>query len=164
MARGERHAPDPSPQCLRGGVRHGRQIVGGPPWIDTDRFDIQGTMAPGTSNDDMRAMVRTLLAARFQLRTHTERRELPVYALMIARTDGRLGPQMRALAMDCDAVRAARARGEKPPSDAAPVCTNRDEHQANRDYRVGQQRDDDGGVDRQFVTRVGASGPGPHRP
>src|SRR5688572_32975526 len=27
------------------------QIVGGPPWMVTDRFDIQATMAPGTSND-----------------------------------------------------------------------------------------------------------------
>jgi len=99
------------------------QIVGGPPWMDTDRFDIQATMAPGTSNDDMKAMVRTLLADRFQLRTHTERREMPVYALQIARKDGRLGPQMRPLTVDCDAVRAARASGEKPPGDTAPVCT-----------------------------------------
>lgn len=102
------------------------QIVGGPPWIDTDRFDIQATMAPGTSNDEMRAMVRTLLADRFQLRTHTERREMPVYALRIARSDGRLGPQMRALTVDCDAVRAARGRGEKPAApagDTAPDCT-----------------------------------------
>ena len=99
------------------------QIVGGPPWIDTDRFDIQATMAPGTSNDDMKAMARTLLAERFQLRTHSERREMPVYALLIARSDGRLGPQMRRLAVDCEVVRATRARGEKPPGDAAPVCT-----------------------------------------
>lgn len=99
------------------------QIVGGPPWMDTDRFDIQATMAPGTSNDDMKAMVRTLLADRFHLRTHTERREMPVYALQIARKDGRLGPQMRPLTVDCDAVRAARASGEKPPGDTAPVCT-----------------------------------------
>src|SRR5688572_26419661 len=102
------------------------QIVGGPPWMDTDRFDIQATMAPGTSNDEMRAMVRTLLADRFQLRTHTERRELPVYALAIARSDGRLGPQMRRLTVDCDAVRAARDRGQTPRTpagDTAPTCT-----------------------------------------
>jgi uncharacterized protein (TIGR03435 family) len=99
------------------------QIVGGPSWIDTDRFDIQATMAPGTSNTDMKSMVRTLLADRFQLRTHTERRELPVYVLVVARNDGRLGPQMRPLKVDCDAVRAARARGEKPPADPAPTCT-----------------------------------------
>ena len=123
------------------------QIVGGPPWTDTDRFDIQATMAPGTSNDDMNAMVRTLLAERFQLRTHTERRDLPVYVLVVARNDGRLGPQMRRLAVDCDAVRAARASGEKPPGDTAPVCTTGMSIRRTGISELDKQRHDDGGVD-----------------
>jgi uncharacterized protein (TIGR03435 family) len=63
----------------------------------------------------MRLMARALLAERFKLVAHRESRELPVYALVLARTDRRLGPQLRPLAIDCKALRAARQRGEAPP-------------------------------------------------
>lgn len=68
-------------------------IVGGPSWLDTDRWDIAGkTDSP---NAPMLPMVRTLLRDRFKLVTHHETRELPVYALVFARRDHRLGPSMR---------------------------------------------------------------------
>ena len=82
--------------------------------MDTDRFDIMAAMPPGTTAPDMIGMVRSLLADRFGLRVHREERELPVYAMRVARSDGRLGPQIRALTLDCDALRAARLRGEAP--------------------------------------------------
>lgn len=41
-------------------------------------------------------MLRTLLAERFKLVARTEMREQPVYALVLARADGRLGPNLRA--------------------------------------------------------------------
>jgi uncharacterized protein (TIGR03435 family) len=91
------------------------QIVGGPSWMDTDWFDVLANMAPGTTSTDMQAMVRSLLADRFKLRVHREMRELPVYALVLARPDGRLGPQLEHLSVDCDALRAARLKGEAPP-------------------------------------------------
>lgn len=91
------------------------QIVGGPSWMETDRFDILANMAPGTTSTDMQAMVRSLLADRFKLRVHREMRELPVYALVPARPDGRLGPQLKHLSVDCDALRAAQLKGEAPP-------------------------------------------------
>ena len=102
------------------------QIVGGPPWIDTDRFDVEATMASGTSNEDMRVMIRALLVDRFQLKVHTERRDLPVFALTVARGDGKPDGQMRPVAVDCDAVRAARTKGEKPasgPAGAQVACS-----------------------------------------
>jgi uncharacterized protein (TIGR03435 family) len=92
------------------------QMVGGPAWMDSDRFDILANMAPGTTSTDMNAMVRALLADRFKLRVHREMRELPVYALVLARPDGRLGPQLKHLSVDCDALRAARLKGEAPPT------------------------------------------------
>jgi uncharacterized protein (TIGR03435 family) len=91
------------------------QIIAGPEWMDTDRFDVTATMPPGTTAPVMNAMVRSLLSDRFGLRVHREERELPVHVLRVARTDGRLGPQIRALTIDCDALRAARLRGEAPP-------------------------------------------------
>jgi uncharacterized protein (TIGR03435 family) len=74
------------------GLRQGSELIGGPAWLDTDRFDIVGKMAQPDSPKWL--MVRTLLADRFKLVTHEESRELPIYALVVARSDGRLGPKL----------------------------------------------------------------------
>ena len=60
-------------------------------------------------------MLRTLLADRFKLVMHKETKELPIFELVVARQDGKLGPQLRPAAVDCAARAAAAARGEKPP-------------------------------------------------
>lgn len=65
----------------------GSEVIGGPAWLDTDRFDIVGKMPrPGSPF----VLVRAMLADRFKLVTHKETRQLPIYALVIARRDGRL--------------------------------------------------------------------------
>jgi uncharacterized protein (TIGR03435 family) len=66
------------------------QIVGGPDWIDSERFDIEATYAdtPGVPSQT-NLMLRTLLAERFKLAVHNETRERPVYALVQARADRR---------------------------------------------------------------------------
>jgi uncharacterized protein (TIGR03435 family) len=92
------------------------QIIG-PDWIGTAFFDINARGTPTSSADDLREMARRLLADRFKLALHIEKRELPAYTLTVARTDGRLGPGMTKPAIDCDAYRAAKARGENPPPD-----------------------------------------------
>ena len=100
------------------------QLVGGPDWIGSERFDIvakaEGDLPPsplGGSPGPMQMMVRTLLVERFKLAVHNETRDLPVYALVMARADGRLGPQLRASQVDCAALMAAaRGRGGPPPA------------------------------------------------
>ena len=72
------------------------QIVGGPSWLNSDRFDIDAKAA-----DDeaflrrLGPMLQALLADRFDLMVHHDTKELPVFAVVLARTDGRLGPQLR---------------------------------------------------------------------
>ena len=66
-------------------------VVGGPEWINETRFDLQGRMSPTATHVDVETMTRRLLAERFGLRTHTERRTLDVYVLTVA-TPGKLGP------------------------------------------------------------------------
>jgi uncharacterized protein (TIGR03435 family) len=62
------------------------QISGGPKWLATDPYDIVGKAdAPVTSPDQMRQLFQSLLADRFQLVFHEETRELPVYALTVAK-------------------------------------------------------------------------------
>jgi uncharacterized protein (TIGR03435 family) len=102
------------------------QIVGGPDWIDRDRFDIvakaEGDVAPGP-NGPIPMMVRALLAERFKLVVHPESREMPVYALVRAKADGSPGPQLKPAVVDCAAMRGTRGgppplpptAGERPP-------------------------------------------------
>ena len=88
---------------------HDFQIVGGPDWVDRDRFDITAKMPgdpvpnPETANL-ARLMLRTLLAERFHLRVRNESREFPVYALQLHRPDGRLGPGLRRRPDSCEGV------------------------------------------------------------
>jgi uncharacterized protein (TIGR03435 family) len=87
------------------------QVVGGPSWLDEDRFDIVAK-ADGEPGDPFRAeqrgqpsrgqlMLRSLLAERFKLETHTEAREMPIYALLAARKDGALGAKLQPSRLDC---------------------------------------------------------------
>jgi len=69
------------------------RILGGPKWLDSERFDIEAKMESAAaarlkalSRDqrraEMQAMFQNLLADRFKLAVHWEMRELPVYALV----------------------------------------------------------------------------------
>lgn len=71
-------------------------VVGGPDWIDRDRWDVLAAAAPDSPSDaPWQAMLKTLLAERFKLRAHLEPRERPIYRLVVARSDKRLGPEIR---------------------------------------------------------------------
>jgi uncharacterized protein (TIGR03435 family) len=103
------------------------QLVGGPAWLATERFDIvakaEGNPAPVPpgSVGPMQLMMRNLLADRFKLVVHRETREQPIYALVLARSDGKPGPQLRKSEIDCAAMAAARGRvGGPPPGPPAP--------------------------------------------
>ncbi len=61
------------------------QFSGGPDWLDTDRFDVEGKAAGATDDDQLRAMLRTLLAERFKLVVHREAKEMPVYNLAVGK-------------------------------------------------------------------------------
>jgi len=72
-----------------------QEIEGGPAWIDTERFDIEGRVGGAPTQAEMLEMLRSLLADRFKLVVHTEARPMPAFGLVVARADGRLGPQLR---------------------------------------------------------------------
>jgi uncharacterized protein (TIGR03435 family) len=70
------------------------QVTGGPAWVSTRRFQIDARTEQTTTPDQMRAMVRQMLAERFALKVHTDVRERPIYRLVVARPDGKLGPSI----------------------------------------------------------------------
>ena len=76
------------------GVRD-QQLAGGPEWFDRDHFDVRAKAPVNASGPQVDAMKRGLLAERFRLAVHWEQRELPVYELVLAHEDGRLGPGLR---------------------------------------------------------------------
>jgi uncharacterized protein (TIGR03435 family) len=59
------------------------QVVG-PGWLDESEYDVDARAASEVSREIMRSMLRTLLAERFRLRQHTERRTLRAYELSVA--------------------------------------------------------------------------------
>ena len=77
------------------------QIAGAPGWTQSSRFDIQARTTGEPSGNDIRHMLRTLLAERFKLILHTETREQPIYALLAARDDSRLGADVKPSTRDC---------------------------------------------------------------
>lgn len=97
------------------------QIVGGPDWIASDRFDVIAKAPDGVefTGDVMRLMLRSMLADRFKLAVHNESRDMPVYALMKSRSDGKLGPKLSPAAVDCATVMQGR-RGGPPPAPPQP--------------------------------------------
>jgi uncharacterized protein (TIGR03435 family) len=70
------------------------QVLGGPSWIDSERFDVLAKANGNPSVNEKWSMVRALLGDRFKLKAHTEVRNLPIYRLLMVRKDGRLGPRL----------------------------------------------------------------------
>lgn len=102
------------------------QIVDGPDWLGSERFDIvakaendPGPASPAEAGP-IQLMVRSLLEDRFKLVVHTETREMPIYTLVRAREDGELGPQLTPSTVDCRALFAAARRGGPPPAPPQP--------------------------------------------
>jgi len=58
------------------------QVVGGPAWLTSDRYQIDATADATASRERMFLMLQSLLEDRFQLRTHSEIKEQPVFALL----------------------------------------------------------------------------------
>jgi uncharacterized protein (TIGR03435 family) len=69
-------------------------IVGGPDWVRQDRFEISAKASNDAPAGQIKLMVRSLLEDRFRLVIHTERREMPVLALIRARLNETLGPNL----------------------------------------------------------------------
>ena len=78
---------------------HDTQIIGGPDWTTSQGYTIDATTG-GKPPDQTRFMMQTLLRDRFKLTFHTEKRDLAIYALVVQRSDGRLGPGLKRIPDD----------------------------------------------------------------
>ena len=106
------------------------EIVNAPDWVTNENYDITGVAGPAATFPQVAEMLKTMLADRMRLVARYEMRERPVYELVLASSDGRLGPGLRRSSVDCVALEAAaRSRNEipQPPPPTGPVaqCTLR---------------------------------------
>ncbi|HTM04288.1 MAG TPA: TIGR03435 family protein [Vicinamibacterales bacterium] len=97
------------------------QIVGGPAWLDVDRWDVTAAGAPEPRASTLLAL-QQLLGDRFSLAVRRETREMPVYALTLARGDGRLGPGLKRSDFDCEAAQAEARRTRVVAPEARTRC------------------------------------------
>src|SRR3954453_21143639 len=82
------------------------QITGGPGWLASDHFDVIAKIPdgfqlptapppPGSGPGPVQLMMRALLAERFKLVVRNETKDAQIYALVLARSDGKLGPGLK---------------------------------------------------------------------
>jgi uncharacterized protein (TIGR03435 family) len=60
-------------------------LISGPDWTATDRYNISATLPEGGSRAQVPEMLQALLADRFHVKLHTAEKELPIYALVLAK-------------------------------------------------------------------------------
>jgi len=84
----------------------GYQLVGAPGWFATKRYGVSAK-ADESPAPTQQTLLRALLKDQFKLVVHDETREMPVFALVLARSDERLGPKLVKSDFDCEAYRAA---------------------------------------------------------
>lgn len=103
------------------------QVVGGPDWIDATRWEVSAKAPAPVPRAAMRQLVRRMLEERFALKAHTEMRELPIYNLVLTRSDARLGPNITPASVDCTPfLTGQRPMQESPrdPQDGFPLCSS----------------------------------------
>lgn len=88
---------------------HAKQVTAGPAWLEADHYDISAQPgAEGQPNDrQLRTMVQKLLAERFKLTFHRDRKELSVYAIAL----GKAGPKLTKSGGDPDGLPSLGFRG-----------------------------------------------------
>ena len=92
------------------------RIFGGPDWTDTVRFDVEGIGDSTRSNSEL---LQVVLRDRFALRVRRESRQFDVYALVLARRDGKLGPGLRT---NSDCTDEARKKMVRVKPSGEPAC------------------------------------------
>jgi uncharacterized protein (TIGR03435 family) len=69
-----------------------QQHSDGPSWLGTERYDIVAKAEGNATDDQQKKMVQALLAERFQLKLHREKKKLPVYVISVGKTAPKLFP------------------------------------------------------------------------
>ena len=143
-------------------------LLGLPSWVYNDRFDIEARAPGSPTKDQMRLMMRSLLAARFKVSSHTERRTRPVFNLVLAKAR-KTGPQLQPSSdgETCSAASPTASRLELPPIPCGSIgqisASAPDKGRlGGRDIKIAQiaaiLTNPFTGVDRPVLDRTGLTG------
>jgi len=66
------------------------QLIGGPNWLTSVGWDIEGTFPAASTDEQTRQMMQSMLADRFGLVAHRETRSLPIYSLVVSKQGSKL--------------------------------------------------------------------------
>ena len=106
------------------GIPQASRLIGMPDWVN-DRYDViartKTAVSPATIVA-MRPMLQAMLVDRFKLSARLEQRELPAYALVLARADGRLGPQLKRSTVVCAGRGAPSSEAQAAVAPTAVPC------------------------------------------
>jgi uncharacterized protein (TIGR03435 family) len=99
-------------------------VVGLPDWATLEHYDVIAKPAPGSrpTTEQQAEMMRNLFAERMKLVAHLAEEDRTTFALVLARSDGRLGPNLKKSEADC-AAQAAQALNGRPPGRRQTSCT-----------------------------------------
>jgi uncharacterized protein (TIGR03435 family) len=89
-----------------------REVTGAPDWVNTERYDVTTKPPAGSTPEQRREMTRRMFIDRMKFVGHVEERERDTFALVVARGDGRLGPNLKPSTLDCS---------PRPANPAAPL-------------------------------------------
>jgi uncharacterized protein (TIGR03435 family) len=70
--------------------------ISGPDWLDSERFNIAAKLPDGATKEQFLVMLQNLLIERFKMALHREKKDLPAYALLVAKN----GPKLKASSAD----------------------------------------------------------------
>jgi uncharacterized protein (TIGR03435 family) len=84
-----------------------REVAELPGWVKEERYDITVKPPAGSTREEVAAMWRKTFAQRMNLVAHVEQREINGFALVPARSDGRLGPQLKSAPPECQPSQAS---------------------------------------------------------
>ena len=93
-------------------------VIGLPDWARSDRYDVTLKPPAGYTRDQRGEMMRNMFADRMKLVAHVEERERDGFALVLARRDGKLGPQIKSSTLDCQQSGRGGPAQAPPPANA----------------------------------------------
>jgi uncharacterized protein (TIGR03435 family) len=94
--------------------------ISGPGWLDSERYDIVAKVPRGATKAEFMVMLQNLLAERFKLTLHREKKDLPMYALVVGKNGPKLKESVEEPApKDGDAAKAGGPGGDRPWAAAA---------------------------------------------
>jgi uncharacterized protein (TIGR03435 family) len=128
------------------------QIVGGPDWINTDRFDVRAKAEKPSTLDDLHIMFQNMLVERFKIQFHRETRTLPAFVLTVDKGGSKMTVNEEPEPFEIP----IQGRGGPPPT--PPTFNGRRCNMEYLGWWLGQQLNGAQQIDRPVVDQTGLKG------